>query len=119
MRVPIEQAIRGGDSDCCNRLIQKMFQLVGAGDQAGSGVPRIFGVWKEQSWRSAVVHEKREPEQTLFELRMASLLPVEMVAQLEATHGAKFAELSALEKLIVVTASVEGYLDHKRIREIT
>ncbi|PRF02829.1 transcriptional regulator [Burkholderia multivorans] len=119
MRVPIEQAIRGGDSDCRNRLIQKMFQLVGAGDQAGSGVPRIFGVWKEQSWRMPVVHEKREPEQTLFELRMASLLPVEMVAQLEATHGAKFAELSALEKLIVVTASVEGYVDHKRIREIT
>ncbi|MEX3816463.1 hypothetical protein AB3X96_40955 [Paraburkholderia sp. BR13439] len=29
MRVPIEQAIRGGDSDCRNRLIQKMFQLVG------------------------------------------------------------------------------------------
>ncbi|WP_230463620.1 RNA-binding domain-containing protein [Burkholderia ubonensis] len=119
MRVPIEQAIRGGDSDCRNRLIQKMFQLVGAGDQAGSGVPRIFGVWKEQSWRMPVVHEKREPEQTLFELRMASLLPVEVIAQLEATHGAKFAELSALEKLIVVTASVEGYVDHKRIREIT
>ncbi|QTD95544.1 putative DNA binding domain-containing protein (plasmid) [Burkholderia anthina] len=119
MRVPIEQAIRGGDSDCRNRLIQKMFQLVGAGDQAGSGVPRIFGVWKEQSWRMPVVHEKREPEQTLFELRMASLLPVEVIAQLEATHGAKFAQLSALEKLIVVTASVEGYVDHKRIREIT
>ncbi|WP_260434753.1 ATP-binding protein [Burkholderia stagnalis] len=119
MRVPIEQAIRGGDSDCRNRLIQKMFQLVGAGDQAGSGVPRIFGVWKEQSWRMPVVHEKREPEQTLFELRMASLLPVEVIAQLEATHGAKFTQLSALEKLIVVTASVEGYVDHKRIREIT
>ncbi|MCA8232308.1 RNA-binding domain-containing protein [Burkholderia vietnamiensis] len=119
MRVPIEQAIRGGDSDCRNRLIQKMFQLVGAGDQAGSGVPRIFGVWKEQSWRMPVVHEKREPEQTLFELRMASLLPVDVIAQLEAAHGEKFVQLSALEKLIVVTASVEGYVDHKRIREIT
>lgn len=119
MRVPIEQAIRGGDSDCRNRLIQKMFQLVGAGDQAGSGVPRIFGVWKEQSWRMPVVHEKREPEQTLFELRMASLLPVDVIAQLESTHGEKFLQLSALEKLIVVTASVEGYVDHKRIREIT
>lgn len=119
MRVPIEQAIRGGDSDCRNRLVQKMFQLAGAGDQAGSGVPRIFGVWKEQSWRMPVVHEKREPEQTLFELRMASLLPAHTVAQLEVTHGAKFAQLSALEKLIIVTASVEGYIDHKRIREIT
>ncbi|WP_322048152.1 ATP-binding protein [Paraburkholderia sp. J67] len=119
MRVPIEQAIRGGDSDCRNRLIQKMFQLVGAGDQAGSGVPRIFGVWKEQSWRSPVVHEKREPEQTLFELRMASLLPSDVVAELEAAHGAQFTGLSALEKMIVVTAAVEGFVDHKRVREIT
>lgn len=119
MRVPIEQAIRGGDSDCRNRLIQKMFQLAGAGDQAGSGVPRIFGVWKEQSWRSPVVHEKREPDQTLFELRMASLLPMEVVTQLESTHGAKFTQLNAFEKLIIVTAAVEGYVDHKRIREIT
>lgn len=119
MRVPIEQAIRGGDSDCRNRLIQKMFQLVGAGDQAGSGVPRIFGVWKEQSWRSPVVHEKREPEQTLFELRMASLLPSDVVAELETAHGTQFTGLSALEKLIVVTAAVEGYVDHKRVREIT
>ncbi|MBB2984750.1 putative DNA binding domain-containing protein [Paraburkholderia sp. SIMBA_009] len=119
MRVPIEQAIRGGDSDCRNRLIQKMFQLVGAGDQAGSGVPRIFGVWKEQSWRSPVVHEKRDPEQTLFDLRMASLLPTDVVAELETVHGSRFAHLSALEKLIVVTASVEGFVDHKRVREIT
>ncbi|MGF6267033.1 ATP-dependent DNA helicase RecG [Paraburkholderia youngii] len=119
MRVPIEQAIRGGDSDCRNRLIQKMFQLVGAGDQAGSGVPRIFGVWKEQSWRSPVVHEKRDPEQTLFELRMASLLPADVVAELETVHGSQFAQLNALEKLIVVTASVEGFVDHKRVREIT
>ncbi|MGX7002445.1 RNA-binding domain-containing protein [Caballeronia sp. KNU42] len=119
MRVPIEQAIRGGDSDCRNRLIQKMFQFVGAGDQAGSGVPRIFGVWKDQSWRSPVVHEKRDPEQTLFELRMASLLPAEVVAELEQEHGSMFEQLTALEKLIVVTAAVEGYVDHKRVREIT
>ncbi|WP_244099287.1 Fic family protein [Burkholderia ambifaria] len=50
---------------------------------------------------------------------MASLLPVDVIAQLESTHGEKFLQLSALEKLIVVTASVEGYVDHKRIREIT
>lgn len=39
MRVPIETAKRGGVSDCPNRFLQKMFQLAGAGDQAGSGVP--------------------------------------------------------------------------------
>lgn len=119
MRVPIEQAVRGGDSDCRNRLIQKMFQFVGAGDQAGSGVPRIFGVWKTQSWRSPVVHEKREPEQTLFELRMASLLPDDVVGQLESAHGDGFRDLAAMEKLILVTAAMEGHVDHKRVRELT
>lgn len=119
MRVPIEQVIRGGDSDCRNRLIQKMFQLVGAGDQAGSGVPRIFGVWKDQSWRLQVVHEKRDPDQTLFERRMASLLPAAVVADLENSYGERFLSLDATEKLVVVTAAVEGFVDHKRVREIT
>ncbi|WP_346825057.1 hypothetical protein ACEN2Y_00730 (plasmid) [Ralstonia solanacearum] len=87
----------------------------------GADLPayRVTPVVSYGSFVGAFGVKKREPEQTLFELRMASLLPADTVTQLETTHGAKFAQLSALEKLIIVTASVEGYIDHKRIREIT
>lgn len=79
-----------------------MFQLVGAGDQAGSGVPRIFGVWKEQSWRMPVVHEKREPEQMLFELRMASLLPV----RVDMNQGRRRFEAAAFKQGCIVRATL-------------
>lgn len=119
MRIPIELAKRGSLSDCRNRLMQKMFQLVGAGDQAGSGVPRIYGVWKSESWREPIVHERREPEQTLFELRMASLLPQDVVALLETEHGRKFEQLTHEDKVLVVSASVEHTIDHARACELT
>lgn len=42
MRVPLAEALRGGQSDCRNRKIQKMFQLAGLGEQSGLGIPRII-----------------------------------------------------------------------------
>lgn len=41
-RLPLEDALRGGVSDCRNRNLQKIFQLVGLGEQAGSGFPKIY-----------------------------------------------------------------------------
>lgn len=43
MRIPPEVAIRGGEHDCRNRTLHKMFRLVGIGEQAGSGIPKIYG----------------------------------------------------------------------------
>jgi ATP-dependent DNA helicase RecG len=106
-------------SDYRNRLIQKMFQLAGAGDQAGSGVPRIYGVWKAQSWREPIAYEKREPDQTLFELRMASLLPEEEVQKLEDKYGERFRGLTHNDKVVVVSAALESTIDHKRVCELT
>ena len=45
MRVPPELAVMGGNSDCRNRRLQTMFQLVGYGDHAGSA----------QSWSGPLV----------------------------------------------------------------
>ncbi|MDZ4128993.1 MAG: putative DNA binding domain-containing protein, partial [Hydrogenophaga sp.] len=75
MRVPPELAVMGGNSDCRNRRLQKMFQLVGYGDHAGSGLPKIYRNWAGEHWRRPVLYELREPEQTLMELRMSSLVP--------------------------------------------
>lgn len=119
MRIPIAQAVLGGNSDCRNRRLQKMFQLVGYGDQAGSGMPTIYNNWAGQHWRRPVLSELREPEQTLMELRMTSLLPAQAVAELEAHLGARFAGLSQLERLALVTAATEGTLNHARLREIS
>src|SRR3989338_2042006 len=84
MRIPPSLAIQGGNSDCRNRRMQTMFKLVGYGVHAGSGLPKIYRNWAGQHWRRPVLYELREPEQTLMELRMTSLLPAQAVAELEA-----------------------------------
>lgn len=119
MRVPIEQAIQGGDSDCRNRNLQKMFQFIGAGEQAGSGIPKIYQNWKQQHWRSPRILEKREPEQTLFELHMTSLLPQAVIDKLDQQFGSRFRSLPELERLALVVAESEGMVDHRRLKEIS
>ncbi len=119
MRVPIEQALDGGDSDCRNANLQHMFQLIGISERAGSGIPKIYQSWEQQHWRRPRIVEKVEPAQTRFELHMASLLSQEVLQELEQKFGEKFEQLTnKLERIILGTASSEGVVDHKRIREI-
>ncbi|MCF6212337.1 MAG: putative DNA binding domain-containing protein, partial [Gammaproteobacteria bacterium] len=84
MRVPQEAAIKGGDSDCRNRLIHQMFRYVGLGEQAGSGIPKIYRGWDSQHWRTPLLYEKEVPsEQTLLELHMLDLLPEGAIKRLQ------------------------------------
>lgn len=119
MRVPPELAVIGGNSDCRNRRLQKMFQLVGYGDHAGSGLPKIYHNWAGQHWRRPVLYELREPEQTLMELRMSSLVPEDVLVDLQARLGERFMALPELARLALITTSVEGMLNHARLREIS
>jgi hypothetical protein len=120
MRMPVETALRGGQSDCRNRRIQDMFRYVGLGEQAGSGIPKIQSAWQTQHWRSPEMVEEVEPyEQTIFTLRMASLLPAEVVQALEERFGDAFLQASAVQKLALVTAAVERSVTHARLRTMT
>lgn len=119
MRVPPELAVQGGNSDCRNRRLQTMFQLVGYGDHAGSGIPKIYRNWEGQHWRRPFLYEIAEPAQTLMELRMTSLLPPEALTELEEHLGARFKALPELERLALVTAATEGLVNHARLREIS
>ena len=118
MRIPPELAIHGGNSDCRNRRLQTMFQLVGYGDHAGSGLPKIYTNWAGQHWRRPVLYELPEPEQTLMELRMSSLVPADAVAQLEGRLGARFTLLPETARLALITAQVEGVVSHDRLKQI-
>ncbi|MDO4232054.1 MAG: putative DNA binding domain-containing protein [Lautropia sp.] len=70
MRVSVESALYGGLSDCRNRRLQTMFQLVGFGDLAGSGVPKIFTRWTSQHWAEPLLQEDLEHELTTLVLRI-------------------------------------------------
>ena len=120
MRMPVDAALRGGVSDCRNRRLQDMFRYVGLGERSGSGMPKIQAAWKAQQWRAPELVEEVEPyEQTVFTLRMASLLPAEVVEALEREYGRAFAQATEVQKLALVTAAVEHSVNHARLRAMT
>jgi len=120
MRVPQEIAVTGGDSDCRNRLLHQMFRYIGLGEQAGSGIPKIYQGWDSQHWRAPLLVEKEQPsEQTLLELRMLSLLPEEVVRELREVLGDVFDRMPHLEQLILAAAATEQTVTHRRMAEIS
>lgn len=120
MRVPIVLAIEGSHSDCRNRHLQNIFRFIGLGENAGSGLPKIFHGWDSQHWRKPILSERSEPnEQTLLELHTLSLVPEKILVQLREELGeAVFDRLNEHERLILVTAHIEKTIDHKRMISI-
>ena len=69
LRVPAEQALQGGVSDCRNRTMQQMFLMIGLGERAGSGMSRILHGWKDLG-HDVRLQERYEPqEHTLLDMR--------------------------------------------------
>ncbi|GKT23584.1 RNA-binding domain-containing protein [Acidovorax sp. SUPP3334] len=118
LRLPLEQVIRGGESDCRNRILHQMFLLIGLGERGGSGMPKIFSGWQSRHWRQPLLREKDVPEQTLLELHMLDLLPGPVLDTLKARFGAAFERVNSLGRVILATAMIEGVVNHARMTEI-
>jgi ATP-dependent DNA helicase RecG len=119
LRLPLEQVLQGGESDCRNRFMHQMFLLIGLGERAGSGMPKILSSWRSLHWRQPLLREKEDPEQTLLELHMLDLLPPLVLAELRQAIGSAFDSLLPLDRLILATASIEGTVNHARVLEIS
>ena len=68
LRVNVGDAIVGGISDPRNITLVKLFNLLGVGERAGSGIPNIFSVWKNQGWPEPVLEEQFSPDRTILTL---------------------------------------------------
>ena len=66
--------LRGGDSEPRNANIMKMFNLLGFGEHAGSGVPDIFSIWEQAGYVEPNIEEffgnteTNEPDKTIVTL---------------------------------------------------
>ncbi|MEP0547500.1 MAG: ATP-binding protein [Rhodothermales bacterium] len=119
LRIPLEQVFDGGNSDCRNRNLQKMFQMIGAAEQAGSGFPKILRAWREKHWRKPLLRESFDPEFTVLELSMMSLIPQEAIAQLQELYAGVFDHLPEIQRLALATALIEGKVTNHRLRELS
>ncbi len=68
VRTGKRQMLKGGISDLRNKALMKMFNLIGIGERAGSGVPDIFVVWEQEGWKEPEVEEQYGPDRTILTL---------------------------------------------------
>ena len=66
IRVGKYQMKLGGQSDPRNKALMKMFNIIGIGERAGSGVPELFSVWKDQGWVEPIIKEEFDPDRTIL-----------------------------------------------------
>lgn len=64
------QMMLGGVSDPRNRGLMKMFNLIAIGERAGSGIPKIFNIWKDESLKDPVIEEQFDPDRTIITLSL-------------------------------------------------
>lgn len=48
--------------------ITQMFNMIGIGERAGSGIPDIYQVWENEGWPMPVVEESYNPDRTRLSL---------------------------------------------------
>ena len=83
IRTGRSQMLKGGISDPRNKTLMKMFNLIGIGERAGSGIPNIYQVWKDQRWEAPIVEEAFNPDRTRL------ILPFEQKQAKKASEESK------------------------------
>lgn len=118
LRLSLEEIRAGGKSDCRNRTLQRMFLMLGIGEQAGSGFSRILRAWREQQWQVPLLSEDVGLDVTTLRMSMTSLLPARVVEELEQRFGADFRDLTGDGRMALALASEEGGVTHQRLLEV-
>jgi len=114
-----EQLRQGAVSECRNPALQKMFQMIGAGDRAGSGMDKIRRGWASQKWREPQIFERQTPDRVILKMPMLSLLPPETVNRLKEGIGKDFSLLTPDEVHILVIADEEGKITNERVQQFS
>jgi type III restriction enzyme len=113
-----EQLQRGAVSECRNKSLQLMFQMLGAGDKAGSGIDKIRAGWASERWQSPSLQETLRPDRVRLVLPMVSMLPEGTLADLRQRFGQTFDDLDQDAAHILVVAALEGEVSNQRMQEL-
>ena len=117
--ISLQQLKQGGVSECRNKSLQKLFQFMGRGERAGSGVETIFKGWQSEHWIVPDFEETANPDRVIVRMPTVSLIPPGVPERLEGLLGIRIGELPALERQALVTAAVEGRVSNGRLQLLT
>lgn len=118
LRIPKEDIFKGGSSDCRNKSLQKIFQHIGMGEQAGSGFPKMLRAWMEQHWQYPNVEENTMYETTTLYMPTISLFPEEIQDALSEKYKENYTKLDKDSRLALILAFVEKDVSNHRLSSI-
>ena len=118
LRLPLDQIWKGGTSDCRNPSVQKMFQMIGAGEKAGSGIPKITSAWAEQEWREPSIIENADLNETTLRLTLVGLYPQDVLTRLKERFGRSLADLTNKERATLVAVAARQRAEHGDLLEV-
>lgn len=72
MRMSIEEALAGGNTDPRNETILKIFSLIKIGERAGTGIQTIMNVVKKSGYDSIKIEETFNPDRTKMTIYLTS-----------------------------------------------
>ena len=101
----VDQMLRGGTSNPRNKILLKMFNLIGIGERSGSGIPLIFMSAKENNLPPPVISEEYNPDKTNLSF------------YIEKNINKPTNEFSKLEKQIIDYLKDNGPSSAKKISE--
>ena len=121
IRTGKKQMLRGGISDPRNKNIMKMFNLIGIGERAGSGVPDIYSVWDRQGWEQPEVEERYSPDRTVLTLKFDFQYPdkvsksqddtlddtLELLVKQKLKTNKKMTQVQLAKELNISTATIK------------
>lgn len=118
LRISREEAFKGGISDPRNENIFKMFNLLGVGERAGSGLENIHLAWKEQKWIVPDLEESYDPDSITLTLKTTSILPKESIEKLKLVLKGKYSDLTKDQVMALVTAEQEKWVTNNRLQQL-
>ncbi len=113
-----EQLLKGGVSECRNKYLQRMFQKLGMGDKAGSGLDKIRHSWLQQHWLSPQLGETYRPDRVQLVLPLVSMMPGPIIEGLRARFVDKFKRLSKEELQTVVVAAMNEHINNHQLQKV-
>ena len=110
VRIGKQQMLKGGISDPRNKALMKLFNMIGIGERAGSGVPDIFAVWEEEGWIAPEVDEQYNPDRTILKLPLEKQAKKTSEKNKRKKQAKKASELKQTQKTLENKEKILDYL---------
>ncbi len=123
MRISIEEAFAGGNTDPRNETILKIFSLIKIGERAGTGIQTILNAINKFGYPMPLIEEKFNPDRTKLTIYIGHSTIKEIqndVKQKDSIFSLSFEEQKALElfndKDYITRVEIEKHLNCKKTK---